>query len=145
MKTVLSSPPSWGVTRPARGIRRASVLPQGVALVVALLVSNAAQAQSGDAANGRTLFGRCSGCHSIAPDRSGVGPTLFGVVGRKAGSAPNATYSAGLKAYGQVWSPDNLDTFLANPQRLAPGSTMPMRVMSARDRAELIAYLASLK
>lgn len=74
-----------------------------------------------------------------------MGPNLFGVVGRKAGSAPGFRYSRALQGVGLTWSRSELDAYLANPSRKVPGNAMPDTPVSApADRAAIISYLASL-
>jgi cytochrome c oxidase assembly protein subunit 11 len=93
-----------------------------------------------DAAHGQKLFGeRCSGCHALAANK--VGPLLGGVVGRRAGSAPGYRYSAALKRAGLIWSPDNLDRWLADPKAFIAGARMPVRVLDAPSRRDIVAYL----
>jgi glucose/arabinose dehydrogenase/cytochrome c2 len=121
----------------------------GFAAVLALaafgLVSNA-HAQS--ATDGAAFFKRtCASCHTVTPDvKASAGPGLYGVVGRKAGSA-KFNYSDTLNdahAKGTVWTAGNLDTFLTDPQKMLPGTYMPITVPNKADRANVIAYLSSL-
>ncbi len=93
-----------------------------------------------DAVNGQQLFTeRCTACHAM--DRNQAGPMLGGVVGRKAGSAPGYHYSPALKSAGLTWSADNLDQWLTNPQKFVRGARMPVRVLDAPSRRDIIAYL----
>ena len=93
-----------------------------------------------DAARGQALFAeRCTACHAI--DRNKIGPMLGGVVGRKAGTAAGYNYSAALKSAGLVWSTDKLDRWLADPRTFIPGVKMPVRVLDAPSRRDLVAYL----
>jgi cytochrome c len=117
------------------------------ALALAALAATPALA-AGDPAHGKQLFqNRCGACHAGAPDDGGgeSAPNLNGVVGRKAGSLPGFGYTPALKAYGQTWTPDLLQTFLAGPSKLVPGTAMPIAVPKAQDRADLVAYLGTLK
>jgi cytochrome c len=110
------------------------------------LAAPAVPAQSmpaGDAARGQTLYQACTGCHSI--EDNDIGPRHRGVVGRAAGSIADYAYSPALKASGLVWSPANLDRWLANPQALVPGAKMYFSVADAQKRADLIAYLQQLR
>jgi cytochrome c len=116
------------------------------ALAAAVIATGAgtALAQTGDAAKGSDVYDdRCSGCHVIAG--VGQGPSLAGVVGRKAGAAPGFAYTAALKGSGLTWTPANLDRWLAGPPKLVPGTAMVAVVPDAAERRELIAYLATLK
>src|SRR5947209_6215243 len=87
---------------------------------------------------------RCAACHSVEPDDNEVGPSLAGVVGRKAGSAAGFGYSPALKVWGKVWTPAQLDQYLAGPQKLVPGTRMAMAVSAADQRQAIIAYLAGI-
>jgi cytochrome c len=103
----------------------------------------------GDAANGKELFAAnsCVACHGVTKeDNSMVGPSLFGVVGRKAGTAPSLLgASEGLKNYGVIWSAETLDEFLANPDAKVPGTPMAGVLADPQQRADVIAYLFTLK
>jgi cytochrome c len=116
-----------------------------------LLTANAAsgaQAQAaGDAAKGKLLFSQqCMLCHSDVAGKEGAAPSLFGVVGRTAASDPGFTnYTAALKASKLTWTRPNLNKFLSGPGDLVPGTAMPINLASPADRANVIAYLATLK
>ena len=101
----------------------------------------------GDAAHGKAAFAaRCGLCHSAGDvGEAGQGPPLAGVVGRKAATQPGFDYTAALKASHLTWTPANLDRFLAAPSALVPGTAMPIAVGDAKTRADLIAYLATVK
>jgi len=107
------------------------------------LVTSAAQPS---VSRGATLFqGRCSVCHTVEPGvAGGQGPNLRGVVGRKA-AATDFSDSAALSRWGRTWTNELLDRYLTNPGALVPGTTMVVRVPEGRDRADIVAYLASLK
>jgi cytochrome c2 len=101
-------------------------------------------APSADPAAGQEVYEtRCSFCHGEG-GVGGQGPALIGVVGRKAASVANFAYTPALKGAGLTWTPSDLDRFLTNPAALVPGTSMPMSVPDAKERADLIAYLASL-
>ncbi len=115
------------------------------ALAAAFFVVTAAtltSASAADAMKGEKLFVDCATCHTMERGVNGVGPSLFGVFGRKAGEVEDFRYSPGLKRSGIVWSAQTLDTYLADPQKAVPGNRMPYSGMpNAQDRADLIAYL----
>jgi len=119
--------------------------------LAAVLITSAASASEpqGDAANGKALFeaNGCVACHSVTPgDSSKVGPSLFGVVGRKAGTAPSLLGATEkLKNYGVIWSAETLDEFLADPNAKVPGTPMAGRLVDPQQRADVIAYLHTLK
>jgi cytochrome c2 len=97
---------------------------------------------AGDAAAGEDLFlDRCAMCH--VAEGGGQGPSLKGVYGRKAASAPGFAYSAALKASGVTWTAPQLDRFLTNPGAAIPGTAMPITVPDPKQRADLIAYFAA--
>jgi len=112
--------------------------------VVAALAAGPALAQpaAGDAEQGKALFNaRCLSCHA-APGKFSIGPTLAGVVGRKAASVPGARYSPALAASGLTWDKETLNTFLTAPSEVVKGGNMITAVPDADDRADIIAYLA---
>ena len=95
-------------------------------------------------AAGERAFAQCKGCHTITADgHDGVGPNLYGVYGKAAGSnSATYHYSAALKASGLTWNDDGLDTFLAGPSKAVPGTKMPYRGLSDETaRKALIAYI----
>jgi cytochrome c len=103
-----------------------------------------AAAPAGDAVRGQTVYARCVSCHALTGAQF-AGPSLIGVVGRKAGQSPGALYSPALRASGLTWTPAKLDAFLAAPATLVPGTSMAIMVPVAQDRADVIAYLKTLK
>ena len=108
------------------------------------LTATAGLAATPDAAHGAALYaGQCAVCHG-AQGGGGQGPALRGVVGRKAASTDYA-YSAALKATGWTWTDAHLNAYLQNPQAAVPGTLMPAAVTSAADRADIAAFLATLK
>jgi cytochrome c len=114
--------------------------------VVILLAPSHAHA-AGNAATGAALFNRCALCHSATKGGGNkIGPNLFGVVGRKAGTYPGFSYSAAMKNSGIVWTPAKLDAYLIAPQQVVPGNNMPFAgIADAPQRADLVAYLVTLK
>ena len=115
-------------------------------LGAALIAAGAAQA-AGNATAGAQVFARCAMCHANAKGEGNkIGPNLFGVVGRKAGTAPQFSYSPALQKAGFVWTNDKLDAWITSPATLVPGNKMAFAgIPSAAQRADLIAYLDSLK
>jgi cytochrome c len=90
-------------------------------------------------------FAICSSCHAVQPGRQGVGPSLAGVVGRKAASLPGYAYSDALKASGIVWDAKTLDTWLAGPMKMVPGTKMVIALPDPNGRKAVIEYLQTLK
>jgi cytochrome c len=112
-----------------------------VALAAALAV-DATGAVPGDPRAGEAIYARCLACHALAYDRTG--PRHCGVVGRKAGGVPGFAYSEAMRRAGLTWDAATLDRFLADPMRTVPGTAMGYAgIADARERADLIAYLAA--
>jgi cytochrome c len=87
----------------------------------------------------------CIACHSTTQGTNRIGPSLFGVIGRKAGSVPGFNYSTAMKGAGLTWTAQDLDAFIANPQQKVPGNHMPFSGLpDGKQRAEIVAYLGSL-
>jgi cytochrome c len=126
--------------------------PVAIFLLLAVLLCPAtvvADEIKGDAAAGKELFmaNGCPACHGVTPeDTMKVGPSLFGVVGRKAGTGKSLLgASENLKKYGVTWSAETLDEFLVNPSAKVPGTAMAGVLSDPQQRADVIAYLATLK
>ena len=112
-----------------------------ICALVLTCTASLAHAQ-GDAARGEKYFVDCASCHSLTAGENGVGPSLAGVLGRKAGTLDDYRYSPALKRSGITWTAQTLDTFVAEPLKLVPANRMPYAGMTdAGDRADLIAYL----
>jgi nitrite reductase (NO-forming) len=98
---------------------------------------------AGDASAGRLVFRKCQACHSIEPGKNLLGPSLAGVIGRKAGTEAGYNYSPAMKSADIVWSAQTLDQYLTDPAKVVPGNKMPFPGLKTdHDRADVIAYLA---
>ncbi len=108
-------------------------------------------AQMGPAARGKIFFQQnCALCHAdtLGPRNvaiGGQGPSLVGIVGRRAASEPDFNYTKALTDAKLVWTPAALEHFLLSPTAAVPGTTMLVSVPSAESRSDLIAYLSTLK
>ena len=96
----------------------------------------------GDTVRGEAKFQDCAACHKLEAGVNNVGPSLHGIFARKAGEIADFRYSPAMKRSGITWTPETLDTFIADPQAVIPANRMPYAgISSASDRADLIAYL----
>jgi len=125
------------------------ILSAAIGLCGALAALGAASgATAQNATSGAQVFAtKCQACHSVDRARgSAMAPNLAGVVGRKAGTLPRFAYSPAMTRSNIVWNAANLDAFLTSPQRLVRGNRMSLAgVLSAKERADLIAFLSSKK
>jgi cytochrome c len=111
-----------------------------------LLAASPASHAAGDPKRGAATFAQeCAVCHSTQEGKNKLGPSLFAVVGRKAGSIADYIYSAPMKRSDFVWSPDKIDAYIADPQQVVPGDKMKYHGLAGeKDRADVIAYLNTL-
>jgi cytochrome c len=109
----------------------------------AIVVGLAASARAQDVAAGEKDFLVCRACHQVGPGaKIAVGPVLNGVVGRKAGTFPGYAYSPANKESGIVWTPEELDKYLTNPQAVVPHTKMIFPgLKDDQKRKDVIAYL----
>ena len=115
------------------------------ASLVAIVSTGPAVAGEDTSAGQEIYQAQCSACHSNQPGLNGIGPSLAGVAGRKAASLPGFHFTPALQASGLTWTVDNFIQFLADPSKLVPGTAMTVMVPDATGRANLFAYLATLK
>ena len=110
------------------------------AALLSVTIANGGLAKAaGDAAHGEVLYQGCEDCHSI--EKNDVGPMHKEVVGRPSGIVPGYNYSPALRNAKIVWTEENLDKWLTNPQQFIPGTKMFYEVENPQDRADLIAFL----
>jgi cytochrome c len=113
-------------------------------LVLAAVGSAPAWAE-GDPEAGKTIFKKCATCHTLVEGKKKIGPSLYGVIGRTAGTAEGFKYSKAMKAYGEsgvVWAAETLDPYLVAPRKVVKGTKMSFPGLKDQaDRANVIAYL----
>jgi cytochrome c len=129
------------VNRPAIRATAFSVL----SFLAALAPAGAAQEESED---GKLAFNNaCRTCHSFKPDDNRLGPTLHGIVGRKAGSVEGFAFSPSMKSSGVTWDEATLDKFISDPNQVVSGNKMQPfgGIADAGERKKIIDYLATLK
>ena len=99
----------------------------------------------GDLAHGQKVFKKCSACHMIANDgKNMIGPNLWGVIGRKAGSIGDYKYSKAMIAYGKNWSFEEMNSYLIKPQAYIKGTKMAFAgLRKEKDRSSVILYMNS--
>jgi cytochrome c len=97
-----------------------------------------------DVNKGKILFLQCRACHSLVPETEPgkIGPTLYGVIGRAAGTQPGFTYSEAVAKSGITWTATDIDKWLERPSEFLPGNKMVfVGVQNPADRAAIIAYI----
>ena len=112
----------------------------------ALLLAAALPAfAAGDATHGEQIFKKCMACHSVEEGKNKVGPSLFHVIGRTAGTLDGFNYSKAMAAYGEsghVWNEETLMVYLEAPRKVVEGTRMAFPGLpKEQDRADVIAYL----
>jgi cytochrome c len=100
-----------------------------------------------DVGNGLTVYNqKCAACHTLepAPAHGSKAPTLMGVVGRTAGTVAGWEFSSALRASGIVWTEENLNKWLTDPDAFVPGSQMPSKLPDKFEREDVIGYIRSI-
>ena len=114
----------------------------GGCCVVLFAATFAPHVRAADVEKGKAAFEQCAACHSIDGTGELDGPSLKGVIGRKAGSLEDYRYSAAMKRSGVTWDTPALDKYIADPQAFIPGNRMAFAGMSDKSqREDLLAYL----
>ena len=114
-------------------------------LAASLLLLAAGQATSQDVKRGEKLFADCRACHAIDAGVNNVGPSLAGIIGRKAATVDGYRFSPAMKRGNITWDQDTLAAFIADPQKAVPANRMPYAGMpDVTDVTDLIAYLAQV-
>jgi cytochrome c len=121
---------------PIEGVVEEGAAEEGPALATLLA--------AGDATKGAAVFAKCAACHTIEQGGAdGIGPNLFGIVGKPIGKhAAGFAYSGDLAGKGGDWTYENLDAWLTSPKAFAAGTKMTFAGLgNAEERANLILYL----
>jgi cytochrome c len=114
------------------------------AAVLVVAAVSSASALAADANHGKEMFLACLACHTEKADA--LGPSLKGVVGRKAASLTDFRYSPAMTRSNITWTEAKLRDYLMDPQGTVKGNRMPFSGMTNRtDVDDIIAYLATLK
>jgi len=117
-------------------------------LLTSLLVLGMTQtaAAGGDPAKGGKVFKKCAACHAVEEGKRKVGPSMFGVWERQAGSIEGYKYSGAMSEAGFVWNEEHLSGFLSNPKKYLPGTRMSFPGVKKKEQlSDLLAYLKTLQ
>ena len=102
-----------------------SILLMSAVMSAGAFLGAGGDARAQDAAAGQKVYAQCRACHSLEAGKNGLGPSLKGVIGRKAASAAGfKTYSPAMQKSGIVWTEDNIKKYLADPKGFIPGNRM---------------------
>jgi cytochrome c len=113
--------------------------------LVPLLMFATDPGMAADVEAGKVAFKKCALCHTTEPGKNKIGPSLFGVVGRKSGSLDGFNYSEAMKNYDHTWDPETLDAYLTDPRAVVPGTKMIFPgIKDKTEREDVIAYLETL-
>ena len=116
------------------------------ALLIQVLVTSSTALAAGDPTAGEKAYAsHCAVCHATTPGENKIGPSLAGIVGSKSGTVPGFNFSTAMKEAIVTWDEPNLDKYLANPSGFVHGTKMFVNLPSETDRANVIAYLNTLK
>ena len=117
------------------------ILALGIHLALAVGPGMAADIEAG-----KTAFKKCALCHTTEAGKNKIGPSLFGIVGRKSAALENFNYSEAMKKFDHTWDEATLDTYLADPRGTVPETKMIFPgIKDKAERDDVIAYLETLK
>ena len=133
-----AAPPAEAPATPPTALPTPAAAPAAPTAVVAVAFASL----TGDAAKGEKVFAQCKACHVAEAGKNRVGPSLWAVVGRTAGTIAGFNYSKANKESGVTWTEDVLYSYLEAPQKFMPGTRMAFGgLKQPQDRADVIAYL----
>ena len=118
-------------------------------MLLAFLAVSSPFLAEGDPIRGKKLFNKCKACHALKAGKHKIGPSLYQVIGRKAGTAAGFKRYRGLKGADWTWTEETLDLFLTNPKKFVKKkadkrSSMVLRLKQRKDRDDVVSYLKSL-
>lgn len=116
---------------------------RALTLAAAFALATGPAMAGGDPAKGEKVFAKCKICHAVEEGKNKIGPSLYGIFGRKAGTAPGfKRYSPGIKESGVVWDAETLDQYLTDPRAFIKGNRMAFPGLKNKaDRDDVISYL----
>ena len=107
-----------------------------------LIILTVSIAYAADPVKGQKVFKKCVACHSLQEGKNKIGPSLYNLLGRKAGSVEGYKYSKVMKNSGVVWDEESLDKFLTKPRKFIPKTKMAFRGIKNKSlRDDLISFL----
>ena len=126
-------------------IASASTVSSGNEVKVVEAVDIKALLAMGDLVHGEKVFKKCSACHMITSGgKNMIGPNLWSVIGRTAGSVNDYKYSKAMIAYGKEWSFEEMNSYLIKPQAYIKGTKMAFAgLRKEKDRASVILFMNS--
>ena len=120
--------------------------PRRVLAFGSLVAMVAGPAMAADVDAGKTAFKKCALCHTTEAGKNKIGPSLFGIVGRKSATVENFNYSEAMTKFDHTWDEGTLDEYLADPRGTVPGTKMIFPgIKEKTERDDVIAYLETLK
>ena len=108
-----------------------------ITFILIVSIANAA-----DPVKGKKVFKKCAACHSLQEGKNKIGPSLYNLLGRKAGSVDGYKYSKAMKNSDVVWDEESLDKFLTKPRKFIKKTKMSFRGIKKKSlRDDIISYL----
>ena len=111
-------------------------------IVMSTLIFPAAALGAGNIEIGKKVFNKCKACHALKAGKNKVGPSLYGIMDRKAGTVAGFKYSKAMKASGLTWNEEALRNYLEKPRKFVKGTRMAFSGIKKKKQMDnLIAYL----
>ena len=123
-----------------------AIISAGLSIAAGLMVISSTSMAAGDVEKGKEVFKKCALCHTNEAGKNKLGPSLFGIVGRQSASVAGYSYSDAMKNFNKTWDKATLDTYIANPREVVPGTKMVFPgIKDKAERDALLDYLETLK
>jgi len=113
-----------------------------VVIGMIIIILTVSIANTADTVKGKKVFKKCVACHSLQEGKNKIGPSLYNLLGRKAGSVDGYKYSKAMKNSDVVWDEESLDKFLTKPRKFIKKTKMSFRGIKKKSlRDDIISYL----